>query len=163
MCNLINCCLKNKDSQYCILKSDQSLESSDQYNIKVKERIQKMGYAVKVYESNKFEIKELLNKDKTSTKYSYNIAKDSTLKIILCLNEAINFDLPVYFENKKELNLKCQSHETNYECEINKTFCESHCKVGKEEQKYKVNVLSKLEKSFLDIDISYSLFIFKLL
>ena len=112
-----------------------------------------MDYAVKVYESSKFEIKELLDKTKTSTKYSYNVAKDSTLKIILNLKEAINFDLPVYFENKKELNLKCQTHETNYECEINKTFCEKYCKAGKEDQKYQVNVLSKLEKSFLDIEV----------
>ena len=150
----LNCYLKNKDSQYCILKNNNSsLESSDQYNIKVKERIQKMDYAVKVNESSKFEIKELLDKTKTITKYSYNVAKDSTLKIILNLKEAINFDLPVYFENKKELNLKCQTHETNYECEINKTFCEKYCKAGKEEQKYQVNVLSKLEKSFLDIEV----------
>ena len=64
--------------------------------------------------------------------------------------------LPVYFlDNKKQkVNLKCDLNNTNYECVLNKTFCETYCNIGKgEEKKFQINVLSKSEKSFLDIEV----------
>ena len=116
-----------------------------------------MDYAVKIFESNKFEIKQILNKiDKTKTKtsYEFDINMENELKIILNLNENINFMLPVYFiDNNEKLNLKCDLNDTNYECILNKTFCETFCNKGKGgKKKFQINVLSKSEKSFLDID-----------
>ena len=65
--------------------------------------------------------------------------------------------LPVYFidnNNNEKLNLKCDLNDTNYECILNKTFCETLCNKGKGgKKKFQINVLSKSEKSFLDIDI----------
>jgi len=148
----LNCYLNNSETQYCELKNE-TFESKGQYSIKVKERIQKMDYAVKIHESEKFEIIQFLNREETKTKYTFNVAKDNILKIIINLNEVIDFELPVYFGNTTDLKLKCEIHETNYECELNKTFCESYCKLQKEEVKYEINVLSKSEKSVLNIEV----------
>jgi len=148
----LNCYLNNSETQYCELKNE-TFKSKGQYSIQVKERIQKMDYAVKVHESEKFGIIQFLNREQTKTKYTFNVAVNNILKIIINLNEVINFELPVYFGNTTDLKLKCEIHETNYECELNKTFCESHCKLQKEEVKYQINVLSKSENSFLDIEV----------
>ena len=152
----LNCYLKNEDTQYCKLKDDNNFNAQGQFSINVTERIQKMDYAVKIFKSNKFEIKQILNKAKTKTSYEFDINKENELKIILNLNENINFMLPVYFidNNNKKLNLKCGLNGINYECILNKTFFETHCNIGKgDERKFQINVLSKSEKSFLDIDI----------
>ena len=61
--------------------------------------------------------------------------------------------MPVYFNNQEELKLKCAINNIDYECEINKTFCESNCKVDATGKNYKVNILSKSKESFFDIDV----------
>ena len=50
--------------------------------------------------------------------------------------------------NLKKLN--CETNNTNYECNINKTFCESNCKVN---ETYPINILSKSEEPFFKIEI----------
>ena len=149
----LDCHLSDIHTKYCKLQN-QTIEPQGQYMINVKERIQKTNYAVKAHESNAFEIIQLFNKSKQQTDYTFNIGTENVLKIIINLNTAIDFALPVYFENKKELSLKCESKETNYECEINKTFCETNCKVEKDkQQQYKINIMSKSEKSILELGL----------
>ena len=146
-------CVINKENKYCQLQQNKSLELFGKYNIKLDERIQKKEYAIKAKESNKFDIIQLYNETSTETKYSYDYGKSDSLKIIINLIEEIKFDIPVYFNNSKDLKLKCEVKDKNYECELNKTFCESYCTKSKDEVKYKINILSKSEISFLEIDV----------
>ena len=149
----LNCTIKSADSKQCKLNDIKSLESTGEYSIKVTERVQELKYAIKVFESNKFEIRQFLDRKKTKNSYTYDLGKEDNLKIILNLNETINFDLPVYFNNQEELKLKCAINNIDYECEINKTFCATNCKVDATGKNYKVNILSKSKESFFDIDV----------
>ena len=146
----LNCTIKNTESKYCKLNDIKSLEKTGQYSINVEERVQELNYAIKVFESNKFEVKQFLDRSKTKTSYTFDLGKEDKLKIILNLNEEIKFDLPIYFNNSKELKLNCISNNHNYECDINKTFCESNCKVN---ETYPINILSKSEEPFFKIEI----------
>ena len=147
-------CLLNNSFQFCKLQDNEILDLQGQFNIKVTERIQKLNYAVKIFDSNNFEIKQIINKERTKINYIFDIGKNNDIKIIINLNEEINISLPVYFNNDKTLNLKCEHNDKNYECTLNKTFCETHCNIGKnEEKKYQINVLSKSGNSFLNIDL----------
>ena len=140
--------------QFCKLKNDEELYLNGQFYINITERIQELNYAVKALQSDKFEIKQILNKENTMTNYTYDMNKDNVVKIIINLNEKIDLSLPVYFNNDKNLKLKCKLIDYNYECELNKTFCETHCDMGSyEEKEYNINVLSKSEKSFLNISV----------
>jgi len=140
--------------QFCKLKNDEELYLNGQFYINITERIQELNYAVKALQSDKFEIKQILNKENTITNYTYDMNKDNVVKIIINLNEKIDLSLPVYFNNDKNLKLKCKLIDYNYECELNKTFCETHCDMGSyEEKEYNINVLSKSEKSFLNISV----------
>ena len=147
----LNCYFK-KEIQYCQLKN-KTFEQKGQFNITVKERYQALNFAIKAYTSNNFQIKQLFDKENMKTSYNFNLAKGDIFKITIKFNEAIDFNLPVYFNDKKELLLRCQLHEKNYECEFNKTFCESNCKVGKDEQKFQANIMSKSEQTILNLDI----------
>ena len=146
----LNCTIKNNNSKYCRLKDIKTLETTGQYNIKVAERVQELNYAIKVFDSNKFEIKQFFDRNKSQSNYTFDLGKENTLKIILNLKEVIDFDLPIYFDDKKELKLNCGLVNNNYECEINKTFCESNCKVN---ETYPINILSKSEEPFFNIKV----------
>ena len=146
----LNCVIKNTSSKTCKLKDIKALETTGQYSIKVTERVQELNYAIKIFESNKFEIKQFLDRTKTQTSYTFDIGKADTLKIILYLNEEIHIDLPIYFDNKKDLKLKCKINNNNYECELNKTFCVSNCRV---DETYPINILSKSNEPFFNIKV----------
>jgi hypothetical protein len=150
----LNCIIKNTtDSNYCKLKNIEDLKATGKYSINVIERIQEINYAVKVCESRKFDIIQFLDRSQSQTSYTFDLRTQDTLKISLKLKESINFDLLAYFDNKKELKLKCALNNDNYECEINKTFCESNCIVDEKGKKYPINFLSKSEEPYFKIEV----------
>ena len=146
----LNCVIKNTTSKYCKLKDIKALETTGNYSINVAERVQELKYAIKVFKSNEFEIRQFLDRTKTKTNYTFDLGKEDTLKITLYLNDKINDDLPIIFDNKEEIKLKCEISNNNYVCELNKTFCESNCRVN---ETHPINILSKSRETFLNITV----------
>ena len=146
-------CVINNYKQFCELKDAQVLTFGE-FTLKVKERIQKMNYAVKVSESQKFQIKKFdIDEDQTERNLTIEFdPKNEVHKIQIILKEETDFLFPVCFDNHQELNLKCDMNNKIYECELNRTFYNRHC--YNETEKHKISMISLSEKTYFDIDLT---------
>ena len=153
------CLLKNEGIQYCKLKDITSLKSSGEYILKVAERIQKQNYAVKVYESGKFNVNQLIDIEKLNKNYYFDYKYNNTFLIsIYFAKETFDKvkDIPAIFDNNNEFKLTYQRDEEtcSYIYEINKTLISQKYNIIKEYTNYKVNFISNDDELLFEINVN---------
>ena len=131
----LNCTINSKE-KYCLLKG--ALNTSGKHTLKIKNRIQKENYAVKVHNSTVKLYSKGVEVNKNTPKiFNINYAekKDNIVKIDF--NEELVDKVKVYTNNKE---IECINHKTDLECKINNDSLPFNQNKSNEYKKYEINI-----------------------
>jgi len=131
----LNCTINSKE-QYCLIKG--ALNTSGEHTLKIKIRIQKENYAVKVHNSTVKLYSRGVEVNKNTPKIfniSYAEKKDNIVKIDF--NEELVDKVKVYTNNKE---IECINHKTDLECKINNDSLPYNQNNSNEYKKYEINI-----------------------
>ena len=131
----LNCTLNSKE-KYCLLK--EALNTSGEHTLKIKNRIQKENYAVKVHTSTiKLYSKGVKVNEKTEKKYDFNYAEGKDNNIKIYFNEELVDKVKVSTGDKE---IPCVINNSTLECKINDNVLPFDQNKSNEFKKYEIKV-----------------------
>jgi hypothetical protein len=131
----LNCTLNSKE-KYCLLK--ETLNTSGEHTLKIKNRIQKENYAVKVHTSTiKLYSKGVKVNEKTEKKYDFNYAEGKDNNIKIYFNEELVDKVKVSTGDKE---IPCVINNSTLECKINDNVLPFDQNKSNEFKKYEIKV-----------------------
>ena len=131
----LNCTL-NSEEKYCLL--NETLNTSGEHTLKIKDRIQKENYAVKVHDSNvKLYLKGVEVNENTTKKYDFDFAENKDFNVIIYFNEELVDKVKVYTGDKE---IECLENNSTLECKINNGVLPFNQNESNEFKKYEIKV-----------------------
>ena len=131
----LNCTL-NSNEKYCLLKEE--LKTSGEHTLKIKNRIQKENYAVKVHSSTvKLYSKGVKVKENTEKKFDFDYGEKEDNIVKIDFNEELVDKVKVY-TNEKEIN--CIKNNSTLECKINNNILPVNQSISDQFKKYNIKI-----------------------
>ena len=131
----LNCTL-NSEEKYCLL--NETLNTSGEHTLKIKNRIQKENYAVKVQDSNvKLYLKGVEVNENTTKKYDFDYAESKDNNIKIYFNEELVDKVKVCTDDKE---IECLKNNSTLECKINNDVLPFNQDESDKFKKYKIKV-----------------------